>query len=167
MTGSPAEQAWPDKNEFMAEFNEELARGSDRALWLVAGAMTEELLRRLLEAALPIALDTLFEGNNAPLGSWSSRSSVIRALGLISGDDYRRLNLLRKMRNEMAHRLSLTLSDPAFVGRVRGLWEGIQHTGIPDDNRFKFGAAGLYLITMLSVRIAEVKRSPPIHVLFP
>jgi len=167
MTGEPAEQEWPDQNEFMDEFNRELSKGSDRALVLVAGAMTDELLRRLLEAALPIPVGNLFEGSNTPLGSWSNRSSIIRALGLVSADDYRRLNLLRKMRNEMAHQLSLTLSDASFVNRVRDLWAGIVLTGISDDNRLRFGAAGLYLITMLSVRISEVKRNPPVRVMFP
>jgi hypothetical protein len=167
MAGTPAEQDWPDQEEFMVEFNKELSKGSDRALVLVAGAMTDELLRRLLQAALPYSSDSLFEGSNAPLGTWSDRSSVVRALGLISADDLRRLNLLRKMRNEMAHQLSLTLSDAAFVSRVREFWIGINVTGEFANDRVKFGSACFYLVTMLSVRIAEVKRHPPIRPLFP
>lgn len=170
MPGTPAQQDWPDQEEFMKEFNQEITKGSDRALVLVAGAMTDELMKRLLQAALPFPMESLFEGSAAALGTWSTRSNMIRALGLISADDHRRLNLLRKMRNDMAHQLSLSLSDQSFTSRVNELWAGINindTAGAFRDNRIKFGGAGLYLITMLSVRIAEVKRQPPIGVMFP
>lgn len=165
MTDNSAEFDWPDQKEFMVEFNKELQAGSDRALVLVTGAMIDELLRRLLVAALPYARDDLFEGGNATLGSLSARSNLVRALGLVSEDDYRRLNLLRKMRNEMAHKLSLTLSDGEFVNRVRELWIGIEVSEMPDD-RINFGAAGLYLIMLLSVRIADVRKQPAVRPIF-
>ncbi len=165
MTDNPAEFDWPDQKEFMVEFNKELQAGSDRALVLVTDAMIDELLRRLLVAVLPYTRDDLFEGGNATLGSLSSRSNLVRALGLVSEDDYRRLNLLRKMRNEMAHKLSLTLSDGEFVNRVRELWIGIEVSEMPDD-RINFGAAGLYLIMLLSVRIADVRKQPAVRPLF-
>lgn len=167
MTENLVAPDWPDKEEFMTEFNKELSAGSDRALVLVTGAMTDELLLRLLKVALPFAFDEMFEGGNAVLSSWSARSTIVRSLGLISDEDYRRLNLLRKMRNDMAHKLSLILSDSEFVNRVQELCKGITLNNIPEDDRIKFSVAGLYLISMLSLRIAEVKNSPIVRPLFP
>jgi len=85
--------------------------------------MLEEVLRSfLLEGA---ATKSLFEGPNAPLSTFSAKSSATRALGLISRSEYQDIEAVRKIRNAFAHSVLVSFEDQ----KIRS-WAAALKTGI-------------------------------------
>lgn len=87
---------------FLSEFHNE----SDRGAALVAASLLDEQLRDVLFAFfadVPTSKE-LLEGMNAPLGTFSSRLSAAYSLGLIQENEYREINIIRKIRNEFGHK---------------------------------------------------------------
>lgn len=75
---------------------------------IVAASMMDELLRSLLIAKLvPVSssTDELFDGANAPLGTFSARIEMAYRIGLISVRFARDLHLVRRIRNDFAHNI--------------------------------------------------------------
>lgn len=67
-------------------------------------------LDRTLEGALRTKMNTLNSelagrlfGDTRPLGNFSAKIDLSFALGLIGGENYKRLTTIRKIRNEFAH----------------------------------------------------------------
>ena len=86
----------------------EFSKETDRAAVIVAASMLDELLRTLLVAKfVPISStnDDLFDGANAPLGTFSSRIEMAYRTGLISVKFARDLHLVRRIRNDFAHNI--------------------------------------------------------------
>ena len=111
--------------DFLPEFNKETERGAA----LAAAAFVDDLLQRTLEAFL---LDTntassLLNGFNAPLGSFSARIAATHAMGLISDDERAECDLIRKVRNEFAHKVKASFEDE----RVRGLCSALKYSVKP------------------------------------
>ena len=83
----------------------EFAGASDRAAAIVAAAMLDDTLRRLLEAGLvverPGGMDPFAPGQE--LGSFMSRVKLSFLMGLIDESERKRLTLVAKIRNEFAH----------------------------------------------------------------
>jgi len=87
---------------FLNEFHSE----SDRGAALVAASLLDEQLHNVLSAFfadVPTSKD-LLEGMNAPLGTLSSRLSAAYSLGLIQENEYREINIIRRVRNEFGHK---------------------------------------------------------------
>jgi len=83
-----------------------LTRDEDeRGLTLSVAAFAEDFLGRLLVAYLREgkAATDLVEGFNAPLGTLSARIKAGYAFGLLTDEQFRDLDLARKIRNEFAH----------------------------------------------------------------
>lgn len=103
----------------------ELKNESDRGSVLVAAAMLEEALQELLIAHLvpsTSATDLLFEGSNAPLNAFSAKIDMVFRLGLVSDRFCRDLHVIRKMRNDVAHRSSgCTFEDASLKDRALAL----------------------------------------------
>jgi DNA-binding MltR family transcriptional regulator len=98
----------------LAEFGKE----SDRAAVILAASVADELLRTLLSAHLvPVtsSTDELFDGANAPLGTFSSRIEMSYRLGLVSVKFARDLHLIRKIRNDFAHNIHGCSFDDARI----------------------------------------------------
>jgi hypothetical protein len=86
----------------------EFAKETDRAAVIVAASMLDELLRSILVAKLvPVSssTDELFDGANAPLGTFSARIEMAYRVGLISVKFSRDLHLVRRIRNDFAHNI--------------------------------------------------------------
>src|SRR5690349_19793079 len=80
----------------------ELDKESDRGAVLVSTAMLDEALSQLLIAHLvpnPTSSDSLFDGSNAPLQSFSAKIDVGYRLALISDRFCRDLHVIRRIRN--------------------------------------------------------------------
>lgn len=89
----------------LAKFVEELKRQNDCGLPLVGAALIDDRLSETLRSFfcdIPGA-SKLVDDMNTPLGSFSSRTEVCHALGLIDEFEYSEINLIRKVRNEFAH----------------------------------------------------------------
>ena len=109
-------------NRFLTVVREQ----DDRAMVLSLATFLEETLGRLLLAYLRTCKATkeLVEGFNAPLGTLGSRIKAAFALGLVTEDQYKDLEILRKVRNQFAHDwegVSLARNDiSALVGQLSG-----------------------------------------------
>jgi DNA-binding MltR family transcriptional regulator len=103
----------------------EFQNESDRASVILAAALLDSALEVLLKAFLAPssnAEDTLFDGTNAPLGTFSGRIEMAYRLQLIDAAFARNLHLVRRIRNDFAHNISgCTFADSAVVGRLTEL----------------------------------------------
>jgi hypothetical protein len=93
---------------WLAILNAEFGNASDRALAIVAASVVEELLLGLLRGRLvpnDSSQDTLFDGPNAPLGTFSAKIDLAYRVGAISHRLARDCHLIRKIRNRFAHEL--------------------------------------------------------------
>jgi DNA-binding MltR family transcriptional regulator len=101
-------------NALFREFEKE----SDRAAVILTASIADELLHGLVAARLvPVSSsnDDLFDGANAPLGTFSARIEIAYRLGLISGKFARDLHLIRRIRNDFAHNIQGCSFDDAKV----------------------------------------------------
>ncbi|UHQ19097.1 MltR family transcriptional regulator [Lysobacter sp. KIS68-7] len=105
--------------------HKELDAESDRGVILVSSAMLEEALRELLIVFLApnfSSADALLDGANGPLSSFSSKVDVSYRVGLISDRFARDLHLIRKVRNDVAHRpAGCDFSDSSVKDRIAAL----------------------------------------------
>lgn len=98
----------------------------ERAMVLSLAAFIEDTLGRLLLAYLREckASRDLVEGFNAPLGTLSSRIKTVYAFGLVTEEQFRDMEILRKIRNLFAHNwegVSLERNDIAsMIGQLSG-----------------------------------------------
>src|SRR5580704_4285319 len=87
--GVPLEVSHPHLGEFF-DFLPELNKESDRGRVLISCSYLDELMRRIL-LAFVIDRDSsprLFDGFNAPLGTFSTRTAAAYALGLITEREF-------------------------------------------------------------------------------
>lgn len=107
----PAKHGLPDPphvDPVFGKFNRllEVIDGEDeRGLVLSVAAYAEDCLGRLLLAYLRSGdySKGLVEGFNAPLGTLAARTKAAHAVGLLSSEQSRDLDLMRRIRNEFAH----------------------------------------------------------------
>lgn len=107
-----------DFGEFFLNLKEE----TDRAMAVVGFTYLEANLRHLMAGAMdpsvPGGVQKLFEANG-PLSTVSACLRMARALGWLSSDTYRDLDLLRRMRNDVAHsHKTIRLDDDTFGHRL-------------------------------------------------
>lgn len=94
----------PESLAFYEALEADLASQSDRSLAILGFSFLDSMLRGLLEAWFIDAAKkaALFEGTG-PLSTASAKIALAHATGLISDDERRDLDLLRKIRNKFAH----------------------------------------------------------------
>lgn len=143
---------------FTGEFNQE----SDRGAALVAASLLEERLKGILQAFLLKSKVTseLINGSNAPLGTFSSRTSAAYSLGLIQKNEFDEINLIRKIRNEFSHKWKgVTFHTAPIADLCRNLpWLGPSDIGEENNPRARFNFAVVILITDLLWRERLVSR---------
>lgn len=125
----------------------------DRGLVLSLSAFAEDALGDLVgEFMAPVeAAKQLLKGFNAPLGTFSSRIKASFALGLISQEQYRDLEHLRKIRNEFAHDWRpISLTARTVVGHVAGLSYGTLTEHFPESPAEK--VIGCMTSLLISIR---------------
>jgi mannitol operon repressor len=95
--------------EMLAEANTE----TDRGIVLVITAFVDDLLGRVLAAFLikNESAEMLLSGFNAPLGTFATKTAACHAMGLITDEDSRQCNLLRRIRNEFTHKVKTSFQD--------------------------------------------------------
>ena len=99
----------------------EISKESARGQIMLGAALVDDLLRDLLEASIRPNTQTkdLFEGPTAPFSNFSNRIRVCFVLGLLDREEYDCLNLLRKIRNEFAHKFEVTFGDSTVQSRLK------------------------------------------------
>jgi DNA-binding MltR family transcriptional regulator len=96
----------------------EFGKETDRAAVILTASIADELLRTLIAARLvPVSSsnDDLFDGANAPLGTFSARIEAAYRIGLVSVKFARDLHLVRRIRNDFAHNIQGCSFDDAKV----------------------------------------------------
>lgn len=88
-------------NRFMSAIREQ----DDQAMVLLLATFLEDTLGRLLLAYFRSGKATkdLVEGFNAPLGTFGSRIKAVYAFGLVTDEQFKDMEILRKVRNHFAH----------------------------------------------------------------
>ena len=96
---------------------------SERGKVLVSATFLDNQLRLIIEAFLleDRGMKDLLEGPTAPLATFSSRTTVAYALGLIDAREKGTINAIRKIRNEFAHDISVSLYDEKMKKHFNGL----------------------------------------------
>ncbi|UWQ29935.1 hypothetical protein [Leisingera sp. M523] len=97
---------------------------SDRGAVLVATGYLEEQLKVAIKARLQPGrgLDALLPDKEfGPLSTFEARAAACHALGIIDDYDFRELKLIRKVRNELAHKWDVSLDDPKISDWCREL----------------------------------------------
>jgi hypothetical protein len=109
----------------IARFSMDLEGESDRATVIIAAAKLDQLLRDLIVARLVPSSkseDDLVDGDRRPLGAFSARIAIAFRIGLIDAEVARSLDLIRRIRNEIAHEARLaSLSSDEHIKRVKEL----------------------------------------------
>ena len=108
-----------DSDEFQSFFIS-LMGESDRALTIVSFSYIDakliDLFSNEMNNDISGGIESLF-GSNGPLGNSSSRIKLARALNWISDKTYRDLELMRKIRNEFAHKhFAINFSSEIILG---------------------------------------------------
>lgn len=92
--------------EAIGAFSDSLWNENDRGVIILNGSTMELLLEREIKRRMTHLngeeLTYLF-GFNGPVGTFSSKIRMANALGLISRQIYRKMDLVREMRNACAH----------------------------------------------------------------
>ena len=143
------EEDLEDFSKFLAEFQEETDRGGA----LVGAALLDLKLADTLRAFMVSAnaAEPLLDGATAPLGTFSARIKAAFAFGLIDDHERRECDLIRKVRNEFAHRPhGFDFQDQ----KVAALCEQLQ-SDLPGD-RDKF--SGKYRTMFINAVILTVLR---------
>ena len=117
-----------------------------------ATAYIDHLLERTLVAFL-IPNDSGFNltsGFNAPLGTFSARIVACHAMGLISEQEFKECNQLRKIRNKFAHEIRLSFKDAELIGLCSSLTYSARPYGeVKVDTRSRFTTAAVAVIMNL------------------
>ncbi len=160
---SKSEPEVRELSEFLNEFNKE----SDRGAVLVAASVLDERLSEILKAFfvdVPTS-EELLQGYNAPLGTFASRVSTAYSLGLIQENEYKEINIIRKIRNEFGHNWKDIdfKNQQVFQLCIQLPWLG------PDDirddtnmrQRFDFALIGLLTDLLWRVRLVRKEKRRP------
>ena len=121
------------------EFRHSLSEETDRGCALMAAAYLADQLERLLRRTFvddETAIEELFRPLG-PLGSFSGRIEMCYALGLLSDETRRDLNLIRKIRNDFGHvAKTLTFDEPGIDARCRELHHSYREAESPARSKF-------------------------------
>jgi hypothetical protein len=129
---------------------------SPRGMTVLIAAEMDLVLRRLLWAYLATGKSTLalFEGSSPPLGSFSAKINLARALDLITDDELRALHIIRDIRNRFAHQPDVSFHYRGIKDRVRAL-PGGNHT---EDVKGDFELYSIHLIGTLEDAINDTEQ---------
>lgn len=96
----------------IVEMMSELKKETDRGMAILGAAMLDEKLKTILTNFLIKGkqAERLLNGPNAPIGTFSAKLDMAFAVGLISEDEYQDAEIIRKIRNDFAHKFDLKFS---------------------------------------------------------
>jgi hypothetical protein len=155
-------------HEYLKEFCDFLDTAnneSDRGKALVAAAQLDGMLEDILRAFLIDCPSStrLFETPNAPLTSFYNKINLARSLGLISPDEHSALDLVRKVRNEFAHSVSVSFDDTKVTKLCMMLEFGLgelrrREDPVLADPRTRFSMSASSLVSSLYSRANRVSK---------
>jgi len=159
----PIDATFVNPEHFLEAFAQLMAE-TDRGCALVAAAMLDDALERLLRSVFidpaPKEVEELFKGNGA-LAHFSARAALCRALGLITPHEHADITLIRKIRNECAHELAHGGFDDLAV-RSRCVAFKLLHSSLGNASpRSRFINAACLLLGALDGKCTLVEHCTP------
>ena len=167
--------AWTksDRNEVLKEYPnlkdflpylDELNRESPRGKVLISTGYLEQMLKEILSSFLmkDKIVDELFEGGNAPLGTFSARAKLAYTLGLISELEFHDIDLIRRIRNDFAHDMKASFLNAGVKSRCSHLKHKVPDTAgkITADQQFTSAATSLLLgLVNRAAYVSKTRRS--------
>ncbi|MGD9657693.1 MAG: transcriptional regulator [Methylocystis sp.] len=101
----------------------------------------------------------LVEGFNAPLGTFSTRTAAAYSLGLISNEEFKECETLRRIRNRFAHDVHTSFDTQDIRDLCKNLTKAAKSYGdVTVDARGQYTTAAVALILQLTNRPAYVSR---------
>lgn len=152
------------KNPHLAEFMpflDALNAESSRGAVLVACSFLDRQLEEIIAAFLQDGKDSakLLTGFNAPLGTFSARITAAYALGLITKREFDECETLRKVRNDLAHKVKASFDDQNVRAHCATLTYAAPSYGeVVVDTRGQFTTAAVAVILKFINRAHAVKK---------
>lgn len=151
---------YPNLKDFLP-FLDSLNKESERGAVLVSGSYIEEQLREIL-AAFMLSEDRvarLFEGYNAPLGTFSSRATAAYGLALITEIEFDECNVIRKIRNEFAHNHRASFDDSRVIDLCANLRLRAKDYTSPTLGEVRVGPRGQFTTAATALILTLVNRA--------
>ncbi|HYV90832.1 MAG TPA: hypothetical protein VE978_03580 [Chitinophagales bacterium] len=143
------------KIDLFSKFLNGFQKETDRGAAILAASMLDQKLKTILADFLIECKPSrqLLEGYNAPIGSFSSRQNLAYSLGLISDYEFKDCEIVRKIRNDFAHKFQLEFSFNE--SRVSSLCYNLNAPTPGDKKEFKQKPRFLFVngVTMLYVNL--------------
>jgi mannitol operon repressor len=141
------------KVELFSKFLKEFQSETDRGASILAGSMLDQKLKDILVDFLIECNQTndLITGHNAPLATFSSRLNLAFSLGLISEYEFHDCNIIRKIRNDFAHKFELEFSFKEQ--RVSSLCWNLKADTPGDKETFKDKPRQLFINGVVSLYV--------------
>lgn len=151
-------------DSFLADFQDE----TDRAAAVLGGAYLDAALERLLKKVMAgsPAMATRLLDQQQPLGTFGARTLAALAFGYLSEDEFHDLDIIRKIRNEFAHRVhGLRFADSPVSDWTASLRHGARVAGMTSQPsvgpRVRFNWTVGILFCLLALREAQTTRARP------
>ena len=135
---------------------EELEIESDRGCVIISVSLIEEMLRTLLISWAQSSSEMEELTSPAgPLGATGAMAKLCRALGLLTSIEFKTVNMLQKIRNKFAHRITTSFAEASVVDQCRCLELAGDFSSYP--TRDGFLANALVLLLEMADRPADLK----------
>jgi mannitol operon repressor len=141
----------------LAEMNKESPRG----MVLISTALLDEHLAECIKARIVDSrdVDKLTDGFNAPFGTFSARIAGAYALGILSEDEFHDLEIIRKIRNDFAHQISIGFDNQSVGARCSNFKLSAKDYGqVVVDPESQFSSTAIALIMRLTNRAEYVSQ---------
>lgn len=164
-------ESHPRKLSEIVKFRQLLTNESDRGCVLVGASLIDLDLKNMISAHFVDAYlkdQKEFLEGQGPLATFSSRIKLSCFLGLISEDTYRDCNIIRKIRNEFAHKYEdISFQSPQIKSRCLSL--SGRRVANPEeldsalrlhesDSRYKFMATVISILSEIHSTWRKAKR---------
>lgn len=145
-------------SEQIVRITEEIDKETDRAAAILAASYLDELLKELITSIMiddHKVVEELIGQGDTPLGTFSSRIKAAYCLSLIDRQEFNNLHLIRKIRNDFAHRL-FGLSFGVSPIKDRALSLVLQNSSVPFATaRDQFTVVAVRIMVEIIVRINQ------------
>ena len=150
MNESTFEESATEWSVFMTAITDQTPLGEV----LIVAAYLDEQLLRILKAFLVTGRvpKEMTSGPSAPLGSFSARTAVAYAMGLLSKLEFDTINAIRGIRNEFAPNMRADFSSPKVQGKLNALlWvTGQEQLGTTDPHQIFYLASQRTAMALLN-----------------
>ncbi len=150
----------PNLKEFLP-FLDSLNAESERGGVLISSSYIENLLGEIIRNFLldVSSANKLLDGGYSPLSSFSSRIQLTYCLGLISEQEYKELETIRKIRNIFAHKMKASFKDKKLVDLCHNLkFSAANYNNIKVTSSGRFTTSAVAIILNLINRPTYVSR---------